>query len=287
LKSAVGIVTNLAPDHIDWHGNYESYVAAKAKLLSLQSADGWRVIQDCDRDALRVERPGRTVALSWAEKSGKPLSGEPKETAGRIFMRKDRAELCLAEQERLLFRYEETALLGRHNLENVAMALGAAHLLNVPVPDVQGALADFRSLPHRCQLARTLDGVAYVDDSKGTNVAASVTALTSIEGRKIVILGGKGKGEDYGALAEAVLREAEAAVLIGAERDQIEQALKNAGFTQIHEAAGMEEAVRTAKNLAGPGMVVLLSPACTSWDMYENYKKRGEHFCAVVQNLEK
>ncbi|MDR1379235.1 MAG: UDP-N-acetylmuramoyl-L-alanine--D-glutamate ligase [Synergistaceae bacterium] len=299
LKSAVGIVTNLAPDHIDWHGNYESYVAAKAKLLSLQDANGWSVIQDRDRDALRIARPEKAVLLSWEEKpfhrgtneggtnEGGANKGGANETAGQIFMKKDRAELYLAKQEHLLFRYEETALLGRHNLENVAMALTTAYLLDVSVTNVRETLSDFLSLPHRCELAGTINGVAYVDDSKGTNVAASVTALTSIEGRKIVILGGKGKGEDYDALAEATLREAEAAVLMGAESDRIEQALKSVGFASIYKVAGMEEAVLTARNLAHSGMVVLLSPACTSWDMYENYKKRGEHFCAVVQSLEK
>jgi UDP-N-acetylmuramoylalanine--D-glutamate ligase len=166
------------------------------------------------------------------------------------------------------------------------MALTMAFLLDISVPNVREVLADFSSLPHRCELVATIDGVTYVDDSKGTNVAASVTALTSIGGRKIAILGGKGKGEDYRALAEAVVKEADAVVLIGAEKNRIEATLKEVGFTNIHRADDMETAVLLARKLARPGMVVLLSPACTSWDMYESYKKRGEHFNAIVRSLE-
>ncbi|MDR2523106.1 MAG: UDP-N-acetylmuramoyl-L-alanine--D-glutamate ligase [Synergistaceae bacterium] len=279
LKTAAAIVTNLAPDHIDWHGSYEAYTAAKAKLLSLQDERGWGVIQACDRQALSPSRPDRLTVLSWDEASDD-------RAFGHVFMGKDRAVLRLGGKEYSLFSYGDAALLGRHNLENTAMALAVARLLNVTLPPAPDALEGFCSLPHRCELAGLAEGVTYIDDSKGTNVAASVTALTSIEGRKVVILGGKGKGEDYRPLAEAVLKEAEAAVVLGAEKERIEAALRNAGFTSIHRASGMEEAVFTAQRLARPGMVVLLSPACTSWDMYENYKKRGEHFRALVRELE-
>jgi UDP-N-acetylmuramoylalanine--D-glutamate ligase len=176
LRSAVGVVTNLAPDHIDWHESYENYVATKAKLLSLQEPSGWSVVQDRDCEALRVEKFDKTVVLSWDER---PENG----AAGHIFMGKDSAVLRLEGEEHSLFRYDETALLGNHNLENVAMALTTAYLLGIAVTDVREVLADFNPLPHRCALVATIDGVTYVDDSKGTNVAASVTALTSIEGR--------------------------------------------------------------------------------------------------------
>ena len=296
LKSSVAVVTNLAHDHIDWHGSYEAYVASKAKILSLQGGSGWSIVQDRDYrgacpvkeeslDPLEVTRPEKIIALSWDEclKS---------EAASQIFMGKDSAVLRLGgkgrpQEERLLFRYRDTSLLGDHNLENLAMAFAIAYLLDAGVPDVKvkDALEGFHPLPHRCELAGMVDGVIYVDDSKGTNVAASVTAMTSIKGRKVVILGGKGKGEDYGLLAEVVKREAEAAVLIGEEKDRIEAALKMAGFHAISKAGDMEAAVSEARRFARPGMVVLLSPACTSWDMYENYGKRGEHFSAIVRNL--
>lgn len=278
LKSVVAVVTNLAPDHIDWHGSYEAYVAAKAKILALQDAEGWGIVQDRDLEALGSKKADRTIVLSWREKPAH-------KTVGHIFMGEDAATLRLDGKEYPLFRYADVTLLGNHNMENVAMSLASVQLLGTSIADVRDMLSDFRPLPHRCELAGTVDGVTWIDDSKGTNVAASITALTSIKGRKVVILGGKGKGEDYAPLAEAVVNEADAAVVLGAEKEPIKKALQKANFTAIHEVANMAEAVSTARGLARPGMVVLLSPACTSWDMYSSYKKRGEHFCALVRGL--
>jgi UDP-N-acetylmuramoylalanine--D-glutamate ligase len=124
-----------------------------------------------------------------------------------------------------------------------------------------------------------------VNDSKGTNVAAAVTALRSLSGKKVVILGGRGKGESYELLAKAVAEEAKAAVLLGEEREEIAKALKSAGFTALCFASDMEEAVKYAYNIARPGDVVLLSPACTSWDMYDNFEERGNHFKQLVSEL--
>ena len=110
--------------------------------------------------------------------------------------------------------------------------------------------------------------------------------MTSIPGRKVIILGGQGKGEDYAPLAEAVKAECDSAVLIGEEADKIQAALERAGYTNIHRARTMDEAVIVSRGLAHSGMVVLLSPACTSWDMYKSYKARGEHFCRLVRELQ-
>ena len=165
------------------------------------------------------------------------------------------------------------------------MSLCAAHLLGVS-GDAKSLLSGFRPLPHRCEHAGTLDGVQYIDDSKGTNVAATITAMTSIPGRKVIILGGQGKGEDYAPLAEAVKNECDYAVLLGEEAGKIQQALENSGFSEYHRVASMDEAVNLSRKLSSPGMVVLLSPACTSWDMYPSYKARGEHFCRLVREMQ-
>ncbi len=277
LSAAVSVVTNLAPDHIDWHGSYEAYVEAKARVLTLRAPSGWGIVQDRDVEALGAAEAEGLLTLSWDRTPVHRM-------AGHIFMDADRAVLMRDGAERTLFRYSETSLLGGHNRENVAMSLAALRLLGVDLP-ARELMEGFAPLPHRCEHAGVVDGVVYVDDSKGTNVAASVTAMTSLEGRKIVILGGRGKGEDYAPLAEAVLREADAAILLGEERNAIAGALRKVGFSAIHEAEDMEAAVRTARALARPGMTVLLSPACTSWDMYANYGQRGDHFCSLVRGL--
>ena len=275
LHAKIAVITNLAPDHIDWHGSYEAYVEAKSRVLTLRDANGYGIIQDRDYDILRPS--GKIITLSWDEKPGH-------DSEGHIFMGNDRATLTIGGETSALFKYTDTTLIGSHNLENVAMTLCAVKLLGVDVANrAKFLLEGFRPLPHRCEDAGTLGGVQYIDDSKGTNVAATITAIKSIPGRKIIILGGQGKGEDYGALAEAVKSECDYAVLIGTEAPKIQQALTEAGYTKFQRVKDMEEAVNVSQSLATPGMVVLLSPACTSWDMYKSYKARGEHFCRIVR----
>ncbi len=278
MNANVAIITNLAPDHIDWHGSYENYVAAKAKILSLRGENNWGIIQDRDVDMLRAS--GKIITLSWREKPE-----HAHEFAGHIFMDRDCAWLLMGDSRVRIFDYSDTSLIGSHNLENVAMSLCAYMLVcNVRTEfDARNLLSGFKPLPHRCEKAGEISGVLYVDDSKGTNVAASVTAMRSINMPKVVILGGQGKGEDYAPLAEAVKSECEAAVVLGSECEKICDALRNSGFEKFFRVNSMEEAVDKASELARPGMCVLLSPACTSWDMYASYKKRGEHFCRLVQ----
>ena len=284
LNNFIAVITNLAPDHIDWHGSYENYVKAKAKLIALRRNDGWGIIQDRDvnaiKQALNVKDLERVITLSWDKEPEHKL-------AGHIFM--NDAEKCavLSLDNKIinLFKFDETDLLGLHNLENIAMSLSALYLMGADISDAKFLLDDFKPLPHRCHNAGVIDGVLYVDDSKGTNVAASATAMQSVPGRKIIILGGRGKGENYAPLAEAVNEYADAAVLLGEEADAINKALLNINFKNIYKAQDMAEAVKIAHDIAKPDMTVLLSPACTSWDMYSSYNQRGEHFCELVNKL--
>lgn len=275
LKSHVAIVTNLAPDHIDWHGSFTNYLKAKARLVRLQEPGHWAVVQNRDVDALQLSGKSAVASLYWE---------------GQEPVHKTDAYICMGEQEawlsynkkELLFDYRDVDLIGRHNLENLAMTASTLILGGVPCSNLTKQLSDFIPLPHRCTFVAEINGVRYIDDSKGTNVAASATALTSIHGPKVVILGGQGKGEDYSPLAEAVKKEARVAIVLGAEKKPIVTALEGAGFARHIEVDSMEDAVKAAMALSLPGETVLLSPACTSWDMYPSYKKRGEHFQHLV-----
>lgn len=280
LACDLAIVTNLAPDHIDWHGSYGEYVQAKKKILTTRKKNSPAILQLRDRAALEVEDANEAgiTPLYW-QGEGDPstfssiLADESRKAA---FLRQER-------DENPLFSFPDLPLLGSHNIENAAMAAGALRLLGVR-GDLGHLFEGFRGLEHRCEFVAKKGGRIYIDDSKGTNVASSATALTSIPGIKVVILGGKGKGEDYAPLARTVKKEALAAVVLGEEREKITAALASAGFEAILKAADMEEAVHLAAEFPG-AEVVLLSPACTSWDMYPNYKKRGEHFREIVCGL--
>ena len=270
FKTNVAIVTNLAPDHIDWHGSYEAYVEAKAQLFKCISYGGLGICQLCDKGSLPVGEGVTRKFLSWSENTRETVYCSEKNA-------------CALIGDIKLFDFACTTLLGHHNMENVAMALTALGFLKVS--STNDSLRQFKAPDHRCNLVASKDGVTFVNDSKGTNVAATVTALTSLPGKKIIILGGQGKGESYDPLAPVVAEWASFAVIIGEEKEKIAEALRKIGFTSFEFAIDMKEAVAKAYSLAKEGETVLLSPACTSWDMYPSYKARGEDFVQCVKEL--
>lgn len=268
LAPDVSVLTNLAPDHIDWHGSYENYMEDKCKVFIPKQSACYAIVHECD--APRVPTSRTVCAIGNA-----PI---------RIELGDDAVSLINGTQAKELFKRAELKLLGFHNLENAAMASAAIALA---FPDINPAcgLSEFKAPRHRCELVCEKHGVLYVDDSKGTNVASVITALNSVPGRKVIILGGQGKGETYEKLAEAVKKCAKAAVVLGSEADKICYALEESGYKEIHRVKDIPEAVKVSSTLASSGDTVLLSPACTSWDMYRNYKERGDHFAQCVKEI--
>jgi len=185
--------------------------------------------------------------------------------------------------ERLL-RADELAMSGLHNAANALAALALCHAIGLPLAPLLPALRDFKGLPHRVERVAEIDGVAWYDDSKGTNVSATVAALEGL-GRKIVLIaGGDGKGQDFSPLEPALAAHGRALVLIGRDATRIEAAVADCGVPIIH-AQDMEQAVRKAAVAARGGDAVLLSPACASFDMFRNYVHRAEVFAQSVREL--
>lgn len=271
----LAIVTNLAPDHIDWHGSVENYVSAKGNALARRRQGAWAVIQERDINRLKLHEDQSVLPLRL---------GDVSDNNG-IYMYKDDAWIVLDGHPSRMFSYGQVPMVGFHNLENAAMAVGGCFALGCGSCLGGSSLAGYKPPSHRCQFVACIDGVTYIDDSKGTNVASTCTALDSIEGRKVAILGGRGKGESYDSLALSVKRNCRKAILIGEERESIKQALDLAGFGDWVMASGMEEAVNIARSTSVSGDTVLLSPACTSWDMYGSYVERGDHFSRLVLGL--
>lgn len=275
----IAIVTNLAPDHLDWHGSYENYVAAKANIIKCLKDGGAAIFQKRDTDALGIaNKKCRSYPLSW----------DKNDIVRGIFMDVENKGAFLensgSDAKYKLFDFDVVKLLGSHNLENAAMAVSALALLNIN--DISKDIISSYSAPeHRCELVGTKNGVTFINDSKGTNVAASITAMSSLPNKKVMILGGKGKGEDYAPLAQAVKKYASSAVLLGAEKKKIAAALDTVGCRQYVFAESMKDAVEKAYESANDGETVLLSPACTSWDMYPNFETRGIDFCNIVKEI--
>ncbi|GHV51162.1 UDP-N-acetylmuramoylalanine--D-glutamate ligase [Synergistales bacterium] len=272
IKLDIAILTNLAPDHIDWHGSYKNYAADKMKIIKFVKEGGRAIVRKNELDELGGGASG-AVILGWDEGRA----------PNKIVLSSDERRVYLSDET--LFDFGDTSMIGAHNMENAGMAVAAAHMLGFGTYDFRRALSSFTPPPHRCALVASSGGVRYVDDSKGTNVAATITALSSIEGRKIIILGGRGKGEDYGRLAEPLKKFSKRAILIGEAADEIAVYLTKNEYPDFSRASSMEEAVSLASGIAEGGDVVLLSPACTSWDMYKNYGERGEHFASCVKKI--
>ncbi len=281
LHPAAATVLNISDDHLDRYEGLEDYARAKAAIF--QSPPGAPAIQVLNRDDARVRRMALAGHRIISFGLDAPAGGED------FGIRENRGGPWLVQGDRFLLPLAELPLAGLHNAANAMAALALCAALGFDANALLPALRSFRGLPHRVEKVAEIAGVTWYDDSKGTNVGATVAALSGLAGmndRKcIVILGGDGKQQDFSPLRDAVARHARAAVLIGRDGPLIGQAIAAAGVP-LETAADMDDAVRRAAALARPGDAALLSPACASFDMFRNYEHRAQVFVAAVRALE-
>ena len=270
LRPLAAAVLNVSPDHLDRHGSLERYAALKAKLLAAaeQAVFNW------DDPIVRAmgERHERPIPFSVREPLAHGYSAAT--VAG---------ERWLLRGAKMIMPVGELGLLGGHNEANVLAALALADALTGGSDAAVEALRSFKGLPHRCQWVAEKRGVTYVNDSKGTNVGATVAALHGSAAPVVLVAGGQGKGADFAALAVAGKDKLRAAVLIGEAAPTLKAVLEPVCPTV--QCADMTQAVNAAARLALPGDTVLLSPACASQDMFLDYRARGEAFAAAVAEL--
>jgi UDP-N-acetylmuramoylalanine--D-glutamate ligase len=270
----VSVLLNVTPDHLDRYPDMEAYAAVKARIFAAQHAADFAVINVDDPIVVRhTERvPSRRLGFSVARRlpEGAWLDGD--ELVVRLPGARPEA-------------YPATlpALLGRHNQANALAALLAARLGGATHAEATRALGEFRSLPHRMELVAEAEGIAYYDDSKGTNVGAVVAALDGFPRPVVLIAGGRDKGGEYAPLAEALGRVGRGAVLIGQAAAKIEEALRP--VLPVERAGSMDEAVARARAMAARGDAVVLSPACSSFDMFRDYAHRAEAFRGAIERL--
>jgi UDP-N-acetylmuramoylalanine--D-glutamate ligase len=298
----MGTVLNLSQDHLDWHGNMHAYGAAKMQIFGPHSLDAPPMLLNRDDPAVMAMvpalikgkpqrhyitfgvdapvRPGdwglETVnGMTWLVKAM-----EADETRRR---RKDDAEEVHIQR---LMPADALRIRGLHNATNALAALALASAAGCSLAPMLYGLREYRGEPHRVESVGIVQDVEYFDDSKGTNVGATVAALTGLgaDRKLVLILGGEGKGQDFSPLALPVSRYARAVVLIGRDAATITQALDGTGVDCV-QAQDMEQAVKLAAARAHAGDAVLMSPACASFDMFENYEHRARVFCAAVSNM--
>lgn len=272
LAPDAAAMLNLSEDHLDRYRGMDDYAAAKARIFA---GSGVQVLNRDDPRSLAMARPGRTVVTFGLAQPSQATDYGLADGGGDWLVRGG---------ERLL-PARELPLAGAHNAANALAAWGLAAAVGVGDEAAAAAARGFTGLPHRMQRVAELDGVAFYNDSKGTNVGATVAALAGMPRPVVLIAGGEGKGQDFSPLAAPVCERARAVVLLGRDRRLLAEAMRGCGVP-VHLVETMDEAVRTAFEAAQPGDAVLLSPACASFDMFRNYGHRGEAFVAAVARLE-
>ncbi|HTC42836.1 MAG TPA: UDP-N-acetylmuramoyl-L-alanine--D-glutamate ligase [Candidatus Acidoferrales bacterium] len=273
FRPDIAVFLNLTPDHLDRHKTLEVYAAAKARIFRKQTELDAAVL-NAD-DAPTVELAPRKPQLFWFSRK-QPVK------QGACAMGEDVVILHHGKEE-FVMKIAEIPLPGAHNLENVLAAATAARLAGVDAPTIAEAVTSFAGVEHRLEFVAEISGVRYCNDSKATNVDATLKALDAFPGRILIILGGKDKGSDYTVLQKPLRDKALLALLIGAAADKIDKQI--AGSVAIERAGTLDNAVTIASHAAQPGDIVLLAPACASFDQFQNYEHRGRVFKELVRAL--
>jgi len=270
----VAAVLNLTADHLDRHGTFEGYVDAKVRIFGNQTEADVAVLNADDPATCVLDRRTRARAIFFSRRRALPHG---------VFCRDGWIVARLNGHEEPVCPLAEIFLRGQHNVENVLAAVTCALWTGVAPERLRTAIAAFRGVEHRIEWVREFRGVAFYNDSKGTNVASTIKAIESFTEPIILIAGGRGKGQDFSPLADAARGRVSRAIVIGEDREKIRRALAPSLPVELSES--MEEAVGRASALARPGDVVLLSPACASFDMFDNFEHRGRVFKTLVRAL--
>jgi UDP-N-acetylmuramoylalanine--D-glutamate ligase len=274
FRPEIGVLLNLTPDHLDRHASFDDYARAKMRMFEYQLERDAAVLNADDPEITR--RMPSKPHIYWFSRQKRVAAGAFLQD-GQIVFRRDGLDTPLA-------RVDEIPLKGEHNVENVLAACAAAYLAGADPASIANGVKTFQGVEHRLEFVGETSGVAFYNDSKATNVDASVKAIEAFPGPLLVILGGKDKGSPYTPLRDPLHKRARVAILVGAAAEKIASDLGDA--VEVFRAGTLESAVEFAMKSARPGDVVLLAPACSSFDQFENYEHRGRVFKQLVAKLE-
>jgi UDP-N-acetylmuramoylalanine--D-glutamate ligase len=275
FRPKVGILTNITPDHLNRHRSFAEYAACKARLFAAMRPDDVAVVNALNAPARAIGEGARSQRL-WCDRGHGQGENYACIREGQMVVRWQGREHRLGSPQAL-------QIPGTHNLENALAAAGAAIAFGVNPDAVSKALREFRGVPHRMERVAEAGGILYINNSMCTNVDAAVRSLEALGRPAVLIAGGSDKNADYSPLGAVIARHARHLILIGDTADLIETSARGAGFTAISRAESMEEAVSAAIRQAQAGDVVILSPACASFGMFQDFEARGAAFRKVVR----
>jgi UDP-N-acetylmuramoylalanine--D-glutamate ligase len=273
FRPKVAVVLNVTPDHLDRHRTFEIYAAAKTRIFENQQSEDCAVLNADDSTCVAMSKKTR-AQIYWFSRQ--------KEVERGAWVREGNIVFRDGSGQREIMQVSEIPLKGAHNLENVLAAVCASVLMGCAVEKIRKAVQGFKAVEHRLEFVASIGGVDYYNDSKATNVDATIKALESFPANIHLILGGKDKGSDYTVLNDLLRQRVKRVYTIGAAAGKIESQIKG---SEVVHAETVENAIRKAHASAQPGDVVLLAPACASFDQFKSYEHRGRIFKEVVRGL--
>lgn len=275
FRPKVAVVLNITPDHLDRHRTFQTYIDAKARIFENQQPDDFAVLNE-DDPTCRTLRDRTRAQVFWFSRKQEVQNG--------AFVRDGKILFRDATGQREVMLVSEIPLKGAHNVENVLAGVCAGGLMGCEPAKIREAIKNFKAVEHRLEYVATIKGVEYFNDSKATNVDATIKALESFPKNIHLILGGKDKGSDYTVLNDLLRERVKRVYTIGAAAEKIESHIK--GAAEIVHAETLENAMRRAAAVAQPGDIVLLAPACASFDQFQSYNHRGRVFKEIVQAIQ-
>jgi len=278
FRPHVSAILNITPDHLDRHHTMENYAAVKEQVTMNQTEEDFCVLNHDDARLRAFGESGIRPAVVW-------FSGTEALKDG-YFLRGDELVHATDGQESVLLRTDEVHLVGQCNYENILAAIAITESMGVPLGTVLSVTKEFRAVSHRIEFVKTVRGVRYYDDSKGTNPDAAIQGIKAMTSRTVLIGGGYDKGSEYDEWLDWFGTKIKKLILMGQTREKIAACCEKHGFKDYVFVESMEEAVKLASETAESGEEVLLSPACASWGMFKNYEERGDIFKALVRELE-
>lgn len=276
FRPHVAAILNITPDHLDRHKTMEEYIKAKSKVFTRQSDQDFLILNYEDQ-ALRE--------LASQAKSRVVFFSTERELNEGFYISKQSIQINWAGTSVQLLPLKDIRLRGKHNLENILCAVAMAWVDGVSESSMASVLRSFSGVRHRLEEVANHNDILYINDSKGTNPDSTIKALESFDQPIVLIAGGRPKGGSYAAVAQIISQRVKELVILGEAKEIIKAAVMDFGYKNIHEVEDFPAAVYKAHELAQPGDVVLLSPACASWDMFPSYEHRGDLFCQLIKSI--